>query len=250
MIEINLLPGAGKKRAATRQAIDFGALTAGVTSRLRDRWLIAAIVCAVVGVGAVGFLYLSQKSREEALTARQQLAQRDSTRYANFLKDRYQSEAARDAVLRQVNIIKTLDEDRYVWPHVMDEVSRALPQYTWLTSLGFTGTPQGGNNIVVNPKAAADTGKGAKNKPPKRIDTNVPKDVIQIKLSGRTVDIQAMTRFMRDLEASPFLGNVQIDKSELAVDQGKEVTQFQLSFGYTRPDTTILHRVPMSISVR
>ncbi len=250
MIEINLLPGAGKKKAATRQAVDFSALTAGVTSRFRDTWMIAAIASFIIAAGVTGYLYLTQQSRDEALAARQQSAQRDSTRYAVFLKDRYQSEAARDALKRQVNVIKTLDEDRYVWPHVLDEVSRALPQYTWLTALGFTGTPQGGNNIVVNPKAAADTSAAGKKKPPKRIDTDVPKDVITVKLSGRTVDIQAMTRFIRDLEDSPFLGNVQLDRSELAVDQGKEVTQFQLSFGFTRPDSMQLHRVPLSVSVR
>ena len=66
----------------------------------------------------------------------------------------------------------------------------------------------------------------------------------------RPVDIQAMTRFWKDLEASPFFANVNIDKSELATDQGKEVTQFQLTFGYTRPDTSMLHRVPMAISVK
>ncbi len=38
---------------------------------------------------------------------------------------------------------------------------------------------------------------------------------------------------MKDLEASPFLTNVQLDKSELALEQGKEVTQFQLTIGYT-----------------
>ena len=42
-----------------------------------------------------------------------------------------------------------------------------------------------------------------------------------MRLVGRTVDIQALTRFMKDLEASPFLTNVQLDKSELARRPGK-----------------------------
>jgi Tfp pilus assembly protein PilN len=250
MIEINLLPGAGKKKASRRQAIDFAAVSAGVTSRLRDGWMIAAIVFSLLALGAVGGMYYLQDAKDAELAERQTNAVRDSTQYANFLKDRYSAEAARDALLRQVNIIKSLDEDRYVWPHVLDEVSRALPQYTWITNLSFAGTPQGGNNIVINPKTAADTAAAKKAKAPKRMDTSIPKDVITIRLSGRTVDIQAMTRFWKDLEASPFFGGVNIDKSELAVDQGKEVTQFQLTFGYTRPDTSILHRVPMAISVK
>jgi Tfp pilus assembly protein PilN len=250
MIEINLLPGAGKKRAASRKSVDFGAVASGMSGRLRDKFLVAAVVGVVVSVGATAVLYMTQTSKDATLTERAEVAVRDSTRYATFLKDRYRAEAARDTLLRQVNIIKSLDEDRYVWPHVLDEISRALPQYTWLTVLGFAGTPQGTSNIVIAPKPAADTSTSGKKRPPKRLDTAVPKDAITIALSGRTVDIQAMTRFMKDLEASPFFTNIQIDKSEIAVDQGKEVTQFQLKLAYTRPDTSLLRRLPLSLSVR
>jgi Tfp pilus assembly protein PilN len=246
MIEINLLPGAGKKKAARAKTVDLGMLTAGLSGRLRDKFLIGAIAAVVISVGTVGGLYLLQGRRETTLTERHDRAERDSTRYANFLKDRYRAEANRDTLLRQVNVIRSIDEDRYVWPHVLDEVSRALPQYTWLTAVGFIGTPQGSNNVVITPK---DSSAAAKKKPT-RMETVIPKDVINIRISGRTVDIQAVTRFMKDLEASPFLGNVQLEKSELAVDQGKEVAQFQLTVEYTRPDTLMLHRVPLTLSVR
>jgi Tfp pilus assembly protein PilN len=147
-----------------------------------------------------------------------------------------------------VNIIRSLDDDRFVWPHVLDEVSRALPQYTWLTTLAFTGSPQGSSNVVIAPK---DSGAAkSKSKTPKRLETEIPRDVVSLRLVGRTVDIQALTRFMKDLAASPYLTNVQLEKSELALDQGKEVTQFQLTVGYRRPDTTIVHRVPLNLSER
>lgn len=250
MIEINLLPGAGKKKAAKRQAMDFGAVTAGVTGRLKDKFMIAAVASLAVALAAVGVLYTAQMARESSLSDRRDKALQDSTRYATVLKERYRAESVRDSLLRQVHLIQNLDEDRYVWPHIMDEVSRALPQYTWITSIGFTGTPQGSNNVVAAPKSAADTSAAAKKRPPKRLDTTIPKDVITLRIVGRTVDIQAVTRFYRDLEASPFLGNVQLEKSEAALDQGKEIAQFQFTVGYTRPDTLMLHRVPLSLSVK
>jgi Tfp pilus assembly protein PilN len=252
MIEINLLPGSGKKKASRRQAVDFGAAMAGVSGRMRDRFLIGSVAAALVAIAFVGVFYMRQTSREEELTARRDRALADSTRYANFLRDRYRSEATRDSLLRQVNLIVSLDEDRYVWPHVMDEISRALPQYTWLTTLGFAGAPQGSNNVVLAPKTAQDTSAAARkrNAPPKRMDTAIPKDVISIRLQGRTVDIQAVTRFMRDLEASPFFSSVVLDKSEPVTDNGKEVAQFQLTFGFSRPDTLLLRRAPLSLSVR
>jgi type IV pilus assembly protein PilN len=253
MIEINLLPGAGRKKAARAKTVDFSAVAAGFSGRLRDRFLIGSVAALIVSAVGVGALYVLQTTREATLGERREVALRDSTRYANFLKDRYRAEATRDTLLRQVNVIRSIDEDRYVWPHVLDEISRALPQYTWLTAVSFTGTPQGTNNVVVTPKGGAeDTSAAAKKRQaaPRRMDTVIPKDVISIRVSGRTVDIQAVTRFMKDLEASPYLSNVQLDKSELAVEQGKEVAQFQLTIGYSRPDSLMLHRVPLTLSVR
>jgi Tfp pilus assembly protein PilN len=246
MIEINLLPGASKRKASARQAIDFAALGQKLSGSVKDKVLIGSVAAVVVAVLAGAFLYFSQAKRESDLTAHAEQAARDSTRYATLLSSRYRAEASRDSLLRQVNIIHSLDEDRFVWPHIMDEVSRALPQYTWLTLLGFVGTPQGQNNVVITPKI--DTTK--KGKAAKRLDTEIPLDAIQVRITGRTVDIQALTRFMTDLEASPFLSNVQLDRSELASDQGKQVTQFQLTLSYERPDTSMLHMVPISTSVR
>ncbi len=250
MIEINLLPGAGKKKSSRRQSVDLKSMVAGMSGHFRDPFLLVAVAAVVAAAAAVGGLYLTQGRTEAQLTERHEAAVRDSTRYAHFLKDRYRAEATRDTLLRQVNIIRTLDGDRFVWPHIMDEVSRALPQYTWLTVLGYAGTPQGSTDVVALPRSPADTSAKNKNKPPKRLDTTVPLDPITIRIMGRTVDIQAMTRFMKDLEASPFLSNVQIDQSQLALDQGKEVTQFQLTLAYSRPDTLQLHRVPVSLSVK
>src|SRR5205823_1894816 len=159
--------------------------------------------------------------------------------YAMFLKDRVRAESVRDTLLRQVNLIRSLDDDRFIWPHVLDEVSRALPQYTWLTMVTFIGAPQGSTNVVATPKADDAAAKLAKTKAPKRLETDVPRDAITVRLVGRTVDIQALTRFMKDLAASPFLSTVQLEKSELALDQGKEVTQFQLTVAFRRPDTTV-----------
>jgi Tfp pilus assembly protein PilN len=253
MIHINLLPGANKK-TTSRRGVDLSAFRSSFSGMFRDRFLIGAASTVVLSLGAVGCLYFTQTKRTAELEARRDLSVSDSTRYANFLKDRWHAEAVRDTLLRQVNLIKNLDEDRFVWSHVMDEVSRALPQYTWLTTISFTGTPQGSTNVVASPAAKVDTSAAAKKKavgrPPKRLDTDVPRDPIGVRVSGHTVDIQALTRFMKDLEASPFLTNVQLDKSELALEMTKEVTQFQLTIGYNRPDSTAIRRAPLTLSVR
>ena len=245
MIEINLHPTAGKKKAARRQSVDVRGAFSGVTSRIKDGWLIGTTVITIGMLGAVGYLYYAQMHREEDLRARLETGIRDSTRYALLVKDRIHAEAVRDTLLRQVNLIKTIDEDRFIWSHVMEELSRALPQYTWVTMVGLTGTPQGITNVVALPKPDP-AAKG----PPKRIETAVPHDQVTFQVNGRTVDIQALTRFMKDIEASLFLGSVTLLRSELALDVGKEVTQFQLTAGFTRPDSTsgVVRRTVFSLA--
>src|SRR5829696_4627321 len=134
MIEINLVPGGGKKsRQRGSPSLKVPAMFAGLrgTGAPRDSWLLAAIACAIIGVGGLGFLYVTQARRDAALAESLERAVADSTRYASVLRDRVRAEATRDTVLRQLNIIRAVDGDRYIWPHLLDEMSRALPPYTW-----------------------------------------------------------------------------------------------------------------------
>ncbi|HVZ79086.1 MAG TPA: PilN domain-containing protein [Gemmatimonadaceae bacterium] len=248
MIEINLLPGARKKtKRSGGPGFDASALLASLSARVKDRWLAAAVVAGVVSVLAMGTMFLLQSRRETRVTDAEQKALQDSTRYAAVLKERVHLEAKRDTLLRQLNIIKAIDGDRFVWPHILDEVSRALPAYTWLTAVTFSGTPQG-QTVGAHP-AEGDAEK-AKAKKGAKLDTSVPLDTVRIKILGRTVDIQALTRFMTDLEASPFLADVTLDRSTMALESGVQVTDFQLNAVYTRPDSSVIRRVPLSVSVK
>jgi Tfp pilus assembly protein PilN len=160
------------------------------------------------------------------------------------------ADAHRDTLLRRMNLIRAIDEDRFIWPHVLDEVSRALPPYTWLSSLAFMGTPQGSVNVAAGAKPDASAGDDKTKKKAKKVDIEVPRDEVRIRMIGLTPDIQALTRFMRQLESSPFFADVQLNNSQLASDQGKDVTQFTLDVTYTRPDTSMIRRVPLSVSVK
>jgi hypothetical protein len=90
-------------------------------------------------------------------------------------------------------------------------------------------------------------GSGRRRKP---APTQVVRDTIRVRLVGNTVDIQALTRFMKQLEVSPLLEGVTLVSSARANDNGKEVTQFQLDMLYARPGATDVRRVPLAVSVR
>jgi len=250
MIEINLLPGSGKKKSSrsgggAARKINFGALIANITQKIRDPWLISAVGAVVVSIGVVGGTYLYQESRISSLGSQEVAALADSTRFAAALKERLKADARRDTLLRRMNLIRAIDEDRYIWPHVLDEVSKALPPYTWLSSLAFMGTPQGSINVAAGAKPEAAGDEKTKKKS-KKVDVEIPRDEVRIRMIGLTPDIQALTRFMRQLESSPFFADVQLNNSQLASDQGKDVTQFTLDVTYTRPDTSVIRRIPLS----
>jgi Tfp pilus assembly protein PilN len=251
MIEINLLPGARRKaRRGGGSKVDIAASMASLRERIREPWLIGGSAVTVVALAAVALLYFQQSQRESALDESLQKAVQDSTRYSSVLREHDKAEARRDTVLRSLNLIRAIDDDRFIWPHIMDEVSRALPPYTWIVSLGFSGTGQAQAPVTTVAAASVDSSPAGGRKKRRAIATMVPRDTIRVRLVGNTVDIQSLTRFIRQLEASPFLEQIQLAKSERANDNGKEVTQFQLDMLYSRPDPAMMKRVPLAVSVR
>ena len=242
MIEINLLPGSGKKskRGGGGGGADLGAAFKSFAAKVTDPFLLAAVASAVLAAVAIGGLYTHQMARQHSLENKERRAVQDSTNYAIVVKSIRKAQAQRDSVLRQMNIIKVIDNNRFVWPHVMDEVSRALPPYTWLTSVQQTNSasvPQPG-------QAPAPKKKG------ESADSAAAAQPVQLQLIGNTVDIQALTRFMKSLEGSPFIKDVQLVKTTSILVEGKEVTEFTLNGVYEQPDSAQVKRVPISLSVR
>lgn len=230
MIEINLLPGARKKKSGSRgPSFNPGAVLEQLRGRFKDPWLMLAVAGFVIGLAGVGVMWWMQNTKSVELAERERVATQDSTRYAAVLAQRTAAEAQRDSILRQIAVISAIDGDRFVWPHVMDEVARALPTYTWLRQV-----QQSNQTVAAAPEAVAAAG------PP----------VINIRIMAYTVDLQAVTIYMKNLEASPFLQNITLSLSESATVDGKDVHQFQLDLQYQKPDSTAVRRVPLSLAVR
>jgi Tfp pilus assembly protein PilN len=246
MIEINLLPGSGKKNRSTGFSLTAIAGKAG--SRVKDPFMIAAAVSIIAATGSIGWLHMSQAGKADELTERERRAVQDSTRYVAVLRERNRAEAQRDSVKRQLEIIKTIDNDRFVWAHIMDEVSRALPPYTWLKSIQQSAMVAAATAPAAPPPPAKGDGKADK-KPAPPPPPPAPA-TLKFQIAGNTADIQALTRFMKLLESSPFVKNVTIAKAELVTLEGKEVQEFLLEAEYERPDASVIATVPVTLSSR
>jgi Tfp pilus assembly protein PilN len=113
-----------------------------------------------------------------------------------------------------------------VWPHILDEVARAVPPFTWLTDIGVM-------SVAVAPVSTDSVAE-----PP------VPP--VQIQITGRTVDIQGYTRLLRQLEYSPWLENVTAISANTVIDRDRAVTAFVLQATFTRPTRVEQTAMPAS----
>jgi Tfp pilus assembly protein PilN len=251
MIEINLLPGARKGKRSRGAAIDFRSLFANIGERVRDPWLATAVVGVALGITATGFMYWRTSAREKALIETERTAVADSTRFASVLREMTTATAQRDSLTLQIRVITAIDRSRYVWPHVMEEVSRALPPYTWLRSMQQTSAVP-----AVSPEVEVGVSKAAGGKSAAAAQAEAEEaaaaSAVSMRLVGQTVDIQALTRFVRQLEDSPWLENVTLARTEnvLAQPANKEVTEFTIEMRISRPDSTHIRRVPLTVGVR
>jgi type IV pilus assembly protein PilN len=181
-----------------------------------DPWILGTVAIVVLGLGSMGFLFMSTGSRHSELTVSVEEAIADSVRYADIIERTQRLQAQRDSIAEKVAVIQEIDQDRYMWAHIMDEIARALPDYTWLTTVLQIG-------VLENP---------------------------QLNIRGRTGNQLALTNFMNNLEASPFLRGVEFVSSTQSVvadaqGNGRTVYDFELNVEYEDPPPELIETVPL-----
>jgi Tfp pilus assembly protein PilN len=247
MITINLRPDLKRKRA--RRPLS-GALDGvrGLGSKIKDPLLLAAVLSWVGVLGWLGFVVIGTTHELSALTPQLEQSRAENKRFKAFLAEKRHQEVIRDSLVAQIGVIRTVDGDRYVWAHVLDEVTRALPAYTWLVDLapaGIAAAPAAAQHPVPTPTASGAPHKAAS-------DSTEPEIAppVQFELNGRTVDIQAYTRFLRQLEASPWITDVTPVSAQTVIEKERPVTAFTIRATFRQADSAYIRTVPLSNSVR
>jgi Tfp pilus assembly protein PilN len=232
MIEINLLPGQKRKApgGGKLRMPDFRQAMAQV----KDPWLLAAIAAAVIAIGGNGAFYFLNTARLNRLELTLRGVQAEKRRYDAVVAQKRQAERARDSLAAEMTIIRGIDADRYIWPHILDEITTALPAYTWITNISTTA--------AAAPAAATASGTTP-------VDSSAMNNVL-VSIDGRTVDIQAYTTFMRQLAASPWLVDVMPTRASTVIEQDRPVTQFNIALRYRQADSLYIRTVPLVESVR
>jgi Tfp pilus assembly protein PilN len=218
VIEVNLLPG-GKKSAPKGDPLAFfknlrsRMSSGGGGGGARDPYTLFFAAAAAIGIGYIGYTFMNVRGDREELNVRLEEERQDSIRYAAIIEQTNALTARRDLLAQRVEIIQGIDANRYVWPHLLDEVSGAVPEYLWLSEVVYNG--------------------------------DAP---LTVRIAGRAGSIFAVTNFMRRLEASRFLRNVELQGTQQQPSEANPidlVQVFEVLVTYEPPPLEELETVPL-----
>lgn len=206
MIEVNLHPEGSTRRRRRRRPGVPAWLKPGRSGAGKDPWLVAAIAVPAAVLLIVGWMWFSQRGQRADLEERIAGAVEDSARLSD-LRALSDSLIAREAqVQARLELLEGLDEGRFVWPHLLDEFSRALPSYAWLTAIREAS----------------------------------PLPDLQVQIDGMAANPLAITAYVRRLQESPFVGTVRILGSQETNLDGLSAHSFKLVVGYEEPQDSLV----------
>ncbi len=220
-ITINLLPGAKKRKAggAGLAMPDFGALAA----QIKDPLLIGAVASWMVGLSVLGWVGYTQTSALHDLQPLLTRTQNEARNLSRVISEKGRQTALRDSLVSELDAIRGIDSDRFVWPHIMEEVSRALPEFTWIVAL---------DAVTVQDQLLDD-------------GTMVAAPV-QFSIDGRTSNIQSYTRFVTRLQDSPWFASVSTTGTNTIIEAERTVRAFQITGTYQVADSAFIRTRPVT----
>ncbi len=214
-ITINLLPGAKKKKSAGAgfSLPDFSALA----TQIKDPLLIGAVAAWVIGSSVIGWVWFTQTTTLNNLQPALLDAENRARRFEQMIVQKTRQQQLRDSLVLELDAIRAIDGDRFVWPHIMEEVTRALPDFTWVVALDAVALP---DQILA--------------------DGSVVPAPMQVTIDGRSSNIQSYTRFMTRLEDSPWFRDIGTAGVATVIEADRTVNAFQITGTYQVADSAFI----------
>lgn len=207
MIEINLLPKNFQKRS-----IDFSFGKTG---------LYAMVVAGLFLFGMLGTTYVQKRqiSRLESNIdkARQRviLLQKD-IKLVDALMD------VKSKVAQRMIAVEKLDSHRSVWVRLLEDMSRNVPDFVWLTRF---------NEVVADaPKQGSGNPKGGQSQQaqPAVAEGGIP-EVRPAEIEGFAFTLNSLASFMIRMMRSDYFDEIELRKTEELDLQGKKAYNFVLT---------------------
>jgi len=180
MIKINLLPST-KKRPPRK------------VTELQQQLILGALILALVGGGMWSY-WNSLSAKIDSLRRTKAAAEARIREQDNMLKEVKSVEDERKKVGDKIAIIEQLKANQGLLVHLLDELSKALPQGVNLMSLSERGG--------------------------------------QVNLEGMAFTNNDIVRFVANLKASPYCSDVFLQETAQSAVEGIEVYKYKLQFTF------------------
>jgi type IV pilus assembly protein PilN len=178
MIRINLLP---REDVPTQRNLKLPQLST-----------FAPLVLVVVAVGAMGVLGLYQGQKIASLEETIAAEEAESRRLAPEIAKIKRLDEQRASLNQRLEVIDTLDRDRYFRIHLLDELNRSLPEHCWLERC----EDQGGDRYAIE---------------------------------GVTFSNFQVSDLMQSLDRSPWFGQVTLEVAEKGTIEDVTVIKFKIA---------------------
>ena len=152
----------------------------------------APLVLVVVAVGAMGVLGLYQGQKIASLEETIAAEEAESRRLAPEIAKIKRLDEQRASLNRRLEVIDTLDRDRYFRIHLLDELNRSLPEHCWLERY----EDQGGDRYAIE---------------------------------GVTFSNFQVSDLMQSLDRSPWFGQVTLEVAEKGTIEDVTVIKFKIA---------------------
>ncbi len=198
-IEINLLPR--ELRAKSRGFTFDKSLTLVVA-------FIGILVVLIVGIGVFQGIKLKALDKKVAEAQRRTDELKKNIELVDALTE------LKDKVLQRISAIEALDRNRAIWVRVLEDLSRRVPDYLWLSLLREEGSKN---------KATPDTGTDNIIQ-----SARLESLVKRITMEGYSYSLNNLASFLIQLKRSPFFKNMELQYIKRAEIREYKAFSFQL----------------------
>jgi type IV pilus assembly protein PilN len=146
MIRINLL--AAERDKSTKKA-------AAILGTTGQKMTVGCSLILVLAVVFIGWRYWTVTRDSNQVDAEINAAQQETVRLHSVIQQVQQFEQRKAQLQQRVVLIEQLRKGQTGPVHMLDQISRALPQMLWLTELKQSGT---GTDVIIEGKCTTLTG--------------------------------------------------------------------------------------------
>lgn len=143
---------------------------------------------------ALGYLQLNAIKKEKNLLA---VAEEEKNKLKDVLTKLETVRGQQDLIMRKIELINQLKAQQGIAVTVLDEISKQIPQWVWLTEVSFSRQ--------------------------------------QIQIRGRATNNSMIADYIYNLETSPYFSNVDLKSTNRRQARGNEYFDFSLSAAYVIP---------------